>query len=193
MKKIIFAAMFFMYSTSTIFTTTISDIPPNHWAYKSVKKLIERGYLALYDDKTFRGDSSVSRIIFASVIGKLLDEIESGTIKVASGDLKEIKKLSAEFKNELSDYEVKWASLEKRIEEQEASKIIIQKDLAKITYELRKQDEKILGTISDYQSKTNEEIALLKEELKKSEKRRKKMQKWLTLGIIAAGVFGASK
>ena len=194
MKKILSFFYILVCFSTTAYSVEIRDVPPHHWAYKSIQKLIQRGYLAVYDDKTFRGELPVSRVIFASVIGKLIDDIEVGRIKVAVGDLKEIRKLGMEFRDELSDYQTKLASVDKRIAETEKTKVVIQKDLSKMVYDFRSADGKIINTISENQRITEEMLKSLEgkftEELKKSEQRRKNRERMLWIGIIVSLLVG---
>lgn len=88
----------------------ISDVPPGHWAYSAITKLLDKGYLSLYQDKTFRGDNSVDRYTFAVVIARLLSEMSvistatpvqstAGTVK--SEDMQILRQLTTEFRDEL--------------------------------------------------------------------------------------------
>lgn len=82
----------------------ISDVPESHWAYQGVKKLVQEGYLAVYEDGTFQGQRPVDRYTLASVVGKMLVEIEKGQLGVTQEDLELLRKLSTEFRDEL----VRW-------------------------------------------------------------------------------------
>ncbi len=79
----------------------LKDVPENHWAYKSVQKLVEEGYLTLYDDNTFNGEKSVSRYELAVMIARILDNISRGKKQVDGEDVDTIRKLSLEFRDEL--------------------------------------------------------------------------------------------
>ncbi|NLJ24316.1 MAG: hypothetical protein GX354_02675, partial [Firmicutes bacterium] len=82
----------------------ISDVPESHWAYQGVKKLVQEGYLAVYEDGTFQGQRPVDRYTLASVVGRMLVEIEKGQLGVTQADLDLLRQLSTEFRDEL----VRW-------------------------------------------------------------------------------------
>ena len=51
---------------------TFPDVPENHWAYKYVKNLAERGYLKGYPDGEFKGDRAMTRYEYAAIIYRAL-------------------------------------------------------------------------------------------------------------------------
>lgn len=52
---------------------TFKDLPPNHWAYPSVRKLVSAGIISGYKDGTFKGKKGVSRYALASILVKFID------------------------------------------------------------------------------------------------------------------------
>lgn len=52
--------------------SAFQDIPPDHWAYKSVQYLAGVGFLEGYDGKQFRGDQVVTRYELAIIVSKML-------------------------------------------------------------------------------------------------------------------------
>jgi len=50
-----------------------SDMPVNHWAYKTVKLMQEKQIISGFDDGTFRPDELVTREQFATILSKTLD------------------------------------------------------------------------------------------------------------------------
>lgn len=56
---------------------SLSDITPDHWAYKYVKSLNERyNILTGYPDNTFRGNQPFTRDEFLAVLAKIFDRVE---------------------------------------------------------------------------------------------------------------------
>jgi len=173
----------------------IKDINPGHWAYKSVQYLVENGYLALYDDGKFRGGNPVSREVFATALYKLIEQIQSGEISVGAGDVREIKKLLDEFKNEISDYESRMKAFDERLEDIEKNQTVIQQDISKSMVEFRdgykkmtEENEKLrtqVGALSD-------EVTSLDVELQEEKKARKRTQMLMLVGVVAAIAVGAS-
>lgn len=49
------------------------DVPPDHWAYQAVKRLVDAGLLDGYVGDGFRGDQVVTRYELAMIVSKLLD------------------------------------------------------------------------------------------------------------------------
>lgn len=80
---------------------TVKDVPPNHWAYQAVVKLVNEGYLEVYQDGSFRGDRPVDRYTLARVVARLLDEMSRDTGRVTEEDVQLLRKLSTEFRSEL--------------------------------------------------------------------------------------------
>lgn len=50
------------------------DVPRDHWAYKAVSFLAEKGFVTGYPDGTFQGNQVLTRYEFAMVVSRLLDE-----------------------------------------------------------------------------------------------------------------------
>lgn len=79
-----------------------TDVPTNHWAYRAVQALIERGYIDVGSDGAFRGDQPADRYTVAAVVGRLLDDIEAGRVRVREGtDAALVRQLEQEFRAEL--------------------------------------------------------------------------------------------
>ena len=68
------------------------DVPADHWAYKAVKALIDKGYLQLYQDQTFQGDKPVDRFTLATVVAKVLNEIAIGQVGTSREDVMTLQK-----------------------------------------------------------------------------------------------------
>lgn len=102
MKKsytIILITLITMTVTGTAFAiSSFSDVPENHWAYDSVKKLVKAGLIDGYNDGTFRGDKTMSRYEFAIMINKAVERYETAD----NANKKLIDGLSAEFATELN-------------------------------------------------------------------------------------------
>ncbi|MDD2402029.1 MAG: N-acetylmuramoyl-L-alanine amidase [Clostridia bacterium] len=50
-----------------------SDIPPQHWAAESVRKIKEVGIMVGYSDGTFRGEENITRYELASALDRLMN------------------------------------------------------------------------------------------------------------------------
>ena len=188
-------ALFGLSAARATAEVRIEDMSKGHWAYKSVQYLIENGYLALYDDGTFRGSNPVSREVFAVALVKLIEQIESGEISVGAGDVREIKKLMDEFKSEISDYENRMKAFDERLAEIEKNQAVIQQDISKSMVEFRegykemKEENRMLRSSVD---QLETDLSVLDVELEEEKKARKRSQMLMLIGIVAAIAVGAS-
>ena len=112
--------LFALVGTAMAQTT---DVPKDHWAYNAVQELVSKGYVTSYPDGTFMGNRTLTRYEFATVVKRILDNIDGRlesqptqtapaaastpeTTPAASGmsseDAAQISKLVAEFKVELT-------------------------------------------------------------------------------------------
>lgn len=174
---------------------TIRDMSPDYWAYDSIQMLVERGYIAIYDTGDFRPDQPVSRAVFAAALARLIDQIESGELKVGATDMKEIKKLSEEFSSEMSDYDTRVAALEKRLGDVESGKVVIQTDISKSTVEFRDKYDELKAENEQLKkdlAMLQDQLEVLSGDIKKEASQRKKSTTALWLGVIVAGVAGAA-
>ena len=125
---LVILCVFLMCSPTMAKNTKIKDVPTNHWAYQAVKKLVDDGYLGLYEDGTFRGESPVNRYTLANAISKMLVQLGEGTTTATSQDMQLIRKLSNEFRNELVLLTMENKELEKRLAKIEESGLVLAED-----------------------------------------------------------------
>jgi S-layer homology domain len=96
-------------------TTPFPDVPANHWAYEAIGQLASSGYLKGYPDDTFKGQRPMTRYEVAYLVNQVVQNMAN---KVAQGqqanqtDLDALKKLMAEFGNQVKDLETRVARLE---------------------------------------------------------------------------------
>lgn len=128
---LVFAVLLCVWGTPLLGAEKISDLSPSHWAYQAVKKLVDAGYLQLYDDGTFRGNYPVDRYTLASVVAKVLVEMGEGSTETSKEDIELIRKLSNEFRSELVMLTMKNKALEERLAKIEESKLILAEDQTK--------------------------------------------------------------
>lgn len=120
-----------------------TDVPSNHWAYQALLKLYQLGLITGYPDGTYKGNQAMSRYEIALVIYKLLIYLQSQInntstnltntnltndnfekiiaeilqkSKLTEEELKILKDLINEFKNELISMENQYKSLELRVQ-----------------------------------------------------------------------------
>ncbi|MEM9925045.1 MAG: iron uptake porin [Cyanobacteria bacterium P01_D01_bin.50] len=101
----------------------LSDVYPSHWAFQSVKSLVERyGCVAGYPDGTFKGNRGMSRYEFAALLNGCLDRITQLIAENGNGvDMATVNKLKQEFQGELATLRGKVDGLDYRTSELEAN------------------------------------------------------------------------
>ncbi len=89
-------------------SVNFTDVPAEHWAARAVQALVEKyGVMEGFPDKTFRGTRNISRFEAAAALLKIMDqlaqtdELTKRIGKVALEDLKTIKALHEEFRQEV--------------------------------------------------------------------------------------------
>jgi hypothetical protein len=85
------------------------DVPANNWAYDSVKKLAKAGIVDGYSNGTFAGDKTMTRYEMAQIVAKAMGNQEKANAEQKA----EIKKLQAEYSDELDKLGVRVGNLEK--------------------------------------------------------------------------------
>ena len=144
--------------SAVVANDNIKDVAPGHWAYQSVLKLVDKGYMSLYDGNKFKGEKKVTRYELAEVVAKMLQNVEQGQVNPESGDVLTLKKLATEFRSELVEVVNQNENLEKRLKQLSDQQEVNQEDLvntnAKIK-ELRKQVDQILKSITEEAIRTN--------------------------------------
>ncbi|SFL70578.1 S-layer homology domain-containing protein [Pelosinus propionicus] len=121
-KGVIYLAIIFSLSVaSTAFgaETSFSDVPKDHWSYKAVDQLVKDGLVSGYDDKTFRGDTVISRYEMAVIVAKAMENID----KADSQTKTLVNKMSTEYSKELQAMGVRVTRLERAVAQAEPSLI----------------------------------------------------------------------
>lgn len=183
-----------------------SDVP--EWAYQAVKKLVDSGYLELYEDGTFQGNNPVDRHTLALVVAKLLANFGEGVARGGQDDVALLRKLSNEFQNELVLLTLKNKELEARLVQIEQGKLILAEDQTKNTSGLQALQGEITGLrnqVSELLKEKNrleaklftleknqeeQQITLESLQMELDKERRTNRILMIVLGIIgAAGIF----
>lgn len=93
----------------------LSDVPRDHWAYHAVVTLVNKGYLAVYEDGTFQGNRPVDRYTLAVTVARILDDIEAGRVQGTVDDLALIEELTTELREELVAWYAQRAAIEEKL------------------------------------------------------------------------------
>lgn len=184
--------------------TRIADVPPDHWAYKAVKELVDRGYLGLYSDRTFRGDQPVDRYTLAVVVSRLLGEVVAGNTPMGSADANLLRRLTEEFRKELVTLSARSQNLEKALAQYERDRAALGADMAAWRDETGQAREQLaealreivalreeLAKLAEETSANTEAVAELQERMEDLSQRNEKLEKdvrlwkYITFGLGA--------
>lgn len=196
-------------STISLAANSPADVPPSHWAYQAVKTMIDKGYLQLYQDQSFRGDQPVDRYTLAVVISKILNEIAAGRVGSSKEDVELLRKLTNEYWSELVEMNIKGNQSSKRMESLSKQDLILKEDLTqtmvlvqKLNGEqalLQKEVRQILNeleTVSLRVKQLEEENTRLKDDmarLRAEYAETKRKQNLYIFAAIILGLAGAAK
>jgi type I site-specific restriction endonuclease len=129
--------MVFCFGQAVLAESNPADVPPSHWAYKAVKLLVDKGYLQLYQDQTFKGEKPVDRYTLAVIVAKILNEIATGKAGTNQGDMDLVKKLTNEYWNELVQVSSKNNLFVRKIDQVAKDNQVIKEDLTKNTAQIQ--------------------------------------------------------
>ncbi len=145
--------------------TQITDVPESHWAYQGVKKLVQEGYLAVYEDGTFQGQRPVDRYTLASVVGKMLIEIEKGQLGVTQEDLELLRKLSTEFRDELVRWYNEKQNLGTAVADTQERVQVMDDTITRVIDSMEQEDEAIRSSLQEQVAAIWDEIGVVRQEL----------------------------
>ena len=152
-------ALIFSLAAPAFAQTTISDVPVDHWAYHAVNTVVSKGYLTIFEDGTFQGTRAVDRYSLASVIARLLEDIEVTRVRGTTGDLTAIGDLRTRFEEDLATWYADQQGLRdsvKRVEENAlvaeervsrvvAAQVALQEELDNLRKEIQAQQAALTG------------------------------------------------
>lgn len=142
LSSLLLLAMLALSAAVALAEVPVKDIPSDHPAYKAVQGLIEKGYLGLYQDGTFQGGHSVDRYTLATVVGRVLADIQNGRLVLPAEEMKTLRQLATEFRSELVE-------LAGRVNAQGQAQEKLSADVAI----LREDGTRILGEMYQMQSR----------------------------------------
>ena len=148
-KSGIFLLLLMIVISYPVNSAEIDDISQDHWAYNSVKTLIDKGYLSLYEDGTFKGNNKVSRYELAVIIARMLDDIETRGTEVTDEDAEKLRKLSLEFRDELVEVAKNQDEIFKRIETNKEKNVVQTDSIGKNREKINNIDKEISNIIDN--------------------------------------------
>lgn len=171
---IVIALIFTMLFSFSTLGAEIKDVPESHWAYDSVNLLIEKGYLSLYEDGTFKGTNKVSRYELAEIIARLLEDVAAGDTEMSEEDMEKLRELSLDFRDELVEIANKQNTFSKNLNQVQKKNVIQDEEIGKANKKITKVQEEVsqiideIATISELKNrvdKLNNKVTTLEEDL----------------------------
>ena len=120
----------------------IADVPPDHWAYQAVVTLVQRGYVTLQAGR-FDGTRPVDRFTLASVVARLLQDVERGQVRLTGDDLQLVRQLTNEFRTELARWQEQRAQLADRLDGQAREVARIDAKLTDVLQDATEVDQRL--------------------------------------------------
>lgn len=108
--KVAIAACFACAAVTASAANPFTDVSADDWAYQAVASLSDEGVIDGYPDGTFRGDKHVTRYEIAQIVARLM--AKEDTLNASQKET--LAKLSSQYANELKDFGVRIAELEKK-------------------------------------------------------------------------------
>jgi len=119
MKKILSTAIITAFAVLAFAASVVAatnpfiDVPSGHWAYDDLEWLIAEGVISGYPDGTFKGRQPATRYEMASIIARTLPLVDLDKADVQ--EMNALKRLFAEFSDELDALGVKLDELDPRL------------------------------------------------------------------------------
>lgn len=170
-KKGLALVLLFSFLSAQPVWGQIADLPPGHWAYDAVKKLVDKGYLALYDDGTFRGTYPVDRFTLATVVAKLVMAMEEGPEPADLADAELLRKLTNEFRKELVMLATKDKELAARVQQLEEKQLVLSEELTRGMAGQREEINRLLQPLQADYAKLESELLQLRRDLEKEKEK----------------------
>jgi chromosome segregation ATPase len=169
---VVLTLIFIMIFSFSVSAVEIKDIPKNHWAYKSVETLINKGYLSLYEDDTFKGDNKVTRYELAVLIARILDDIQQNSTQVTKEDANSLRKLSLEFRGELVNIAKKQDNILGKVNKIEQNNVVQTDAIGKTKEKISGIEQEISNIIDNIMKlrQLEEEVNGLNDKVKEQKK-----------------------
>jgi len=147
-STVLFLLLIIIFSFATK-AEEIEDISEDHWAYESVTTLIDRGYISLYEDDTFRGNEKISRYEVAVIIARMLEDVQTGDTEINEADANELRKLSLEFQDELVEIAKKQEDLFEKTTQVEEKNVVQTEAIGENREKLNNLENNLSNTIEN--------------------------------------------
>ncbi len=152
---LVFTLIFLMIFSFSAMGQEIKDVPESHWAYDSVKLLVNKGYLSLYEDGTFKGTNKVSRYELAEIIARMLEDTAAGKTEMSEEDVDKLRELSLDFRDELVDIANKQNVFSKNLDKVQKKNVIQDEAIGKANEKISEVQEEVSQIIDEIVSIKN--------------------------------------
>lgn len=142
-------------------SANLSDVPNDHWAYHAVATLVNKGYLAVYEDGTFQGSRAVDRYTLAVTLARILDDIEAGRVQGSIDDLSLIQSLTTELTDELVAWYADRAALEEKLTNAERRLVTTDDRLNRVVAAQTELQEEVASIKGEILAQLRQEAAVL--------------------------------
>ncbi|MGE5575839.1 MAG: S-layer homology domain-containing protein [Syntrophothermus sp.] len=141
------------------------DVPPGHWAYDAVNKLLKAGLMIGYPDKTFGGDKPITRYEAALVIARYLGTFPADQL---SQDQKaSLDQLRQEFQGEFRAIGDRLGVLESKLGASQGNSEVTPQELAAIGQRLKTLEASVAGLKTDVDGMKTD-VSTLKQQMQKA-------------------------
>lgn len=134
-----------MCLTAPVWAAAPRDVAPSHPAYRAIQKLIDQGYLSVFQDGSFQGDRPVDRYTLATVVARLLADIQSGKVVLPNEEMKTLRQLATEFRAELVEVAGKVNDVAQKQEQTDRQLTVARDDLTSLHAQLYTQEQTLSG------------------------------------------------
>lgn len=142
----------------TVSAQTVRDVPPDHWAYEAVMELVNRGYIAV-EEGFFRGDQPVDRFTLATVVARLLHEVERGGVQIQSErDVELIRSVVTEFREDLVRAFARIDQTDARVDAAVRDVDVIRDKISEVIDELDAAERRFAVNLAELDAKTQAEL-----------------------------------
>ncbi len=162
--SLLVCVLLFTTSLPAIAATQVKDISSSHWAYQSVKELVGKGYMSLYEGNKFKGEDKVSRYELAEVVAEVLSNIEKGQVVPEKGDVLTLKSLATEFRSELVEVVSQSEDLKYEIKDIAKEQKVLKEDVVNTNYRLNQLQQEVANILLGLKEEA-EKIKQLEEEV----------------------------
>jgi hypothetical protein len=98
----------------------LRDVPTGSWAYEAIERLMADGIIERYPDKTFKGTRPLTRYEMAVIADRAVHGLKAKMVAglaVSKDDLDAVRRLLAEYANQVKDVQQQVAVLKNRVDE----------------------------------------------------------------------------